>query len=535
MFFLIIFVIVTILAVIFRHKVTLPFIVVVCGVFALWGFLFTPFKLVVFDTDISPFISCLLPILVCGGFVYLKFRTEAADLRFKGRILSLSMFMPSKKIDGRNLGKIVPYCDNQVKYNNHKLYQSDVSCKGGTIITGSSGSGKTCTLENIIAQDLARGNSAIFVDFKGQDDVKQEILALHPNSYLIDAETCNFSYDPLINLSTSGKVETIMGFRKWDLSGSDAYYKTNMQVFLQRTIDEYDKFRSAQNKTNNYLLGYYEWLQTYETTRDMYEAYQSLLRMIELVLSSSLKQMVADNTKVLDLHKNREQFVAVFSFTSSAKELGTAVSSLLFNDLLDAGTKCAFNPPITLVVDEYGSCQNPLVVKDILEKGRSANIETIISMQDLNQVVIQSNTAFLDSLLGTTNSFITFHGCTREMAEKLSNVQIKEVDNILMTLKKPYKGKPPVALFISKYPVFSNATSEVYKFIPARKGKLSVSDMVEQVKTIPQNEEFSFGKNVATSQQKQVQVPQPIYQEVTPEMLTETEKSITINNVDDWL
>ncbi len=87
-------------------------------------------------------------------------------------------------------------------------------------------------------------------------------------------------------------------------------------------------------------------------------------------------------------------------------------------------------------------------------------------MQDLNQLIINTNAAFADSILGTVNSFIIYAGATRETANKLAGTQIYEIDDLLMSLKKPYNGHPPTAIYISKYPVFGKGGTEVYRLIP---------------------------------------------------------------------
>jgi hypothetical protein len=140
----------------------------------------------------------------------------------------------------------------------------------------------------------------------------------------------------------------------------------------------------------------------------------------------------------------------------------------MFRDLMERGTRNSYSPTLCLYVDEFGSCESPLVVKDILEKGRSCGIATVISMQDLNQLSISTNPAFVDSILGTINSCIIFAGATKTTAEQLSGVQIRELSDLLMTLTKPIpeEGRPPTAMFISKYPLYEKGGTEVYRFVP---------------------------------------------------------------------
>lgn len=166
----------------------------------------------------------------------------------------------------------------------------------------------------------------------------------------------------------------------------------------------------------------------------------------------------------------KEQYLTFVSFSSASKALGTSLTSLMLNDLMEVGTRRAYNPTLCLYVDEFGSAQNPLLIKDILEKGRSCNIATMLSMQDLNQLIINTNAPFMDSVLGTVNSYIIYAGATRNTAEKVSGVQIFEIEELLMSLRKPdpSTGKPPTAVYISKYPIFRKGGTEVYRFIPIK-------------------------------------------------------------------
>lgn len=165
---------------------------------------------------------------------------------------------------------------------------------------------------------------------------------------------------------------------------------------------------------------------------------------------------------------NKKQYLLFVSFSSASRSLGTSLTSLMLKDLMEVGTKSGYNPTLALYIDEFGSCENTLIVKDILEKGRSCNIATTLSMQDLNQLIINTNAPFMDSVLGTVNSFIIYSGATRETANKLAGTQIYEIEELLMSLKKPdpIRNTPPTAVYISKYPVFGKGGTEVYRFVP---------------------------------------------------------------------
>ena len=401
----------------------------------------------------------IFPLVLLIWFCIYKFYFNSLD--FNRRILSFSLDKNKIK-DGRIIGTCFPYYKKQLKFNNSKIVQSSTALKGGCLCTGSSGSGKTFLIKNLIKQDIKSSKRVVFINFKGDRDTTDDIEKNTPDNvpiYKLSFEECNFSYDPLINLDDSGRVEAILNMRAWSMDGADAHYKTGVQLFLQKSL------RDFKYSKGNFLREYYEFLKTYNVRREDYDSYNTVLKLLELTLTSDVGGKIFSEENKFDFNQDG-QYVVLVNFTSAQKTLGTAITSLMFRDLLEVGTKNPYSPELCLYVDEYGSCETPLAVKDILEKGRSCQICTLVSMQDLNQLIISTSAPFLDSVLGTVNSYIVFAGATRSTAEKLAGTQIYEIDDLLMSLRKPVDGRPPTAMYISKYPVFEKGGTEVYRFTP---------------------------------------------------------------------
>lgn len=443
-------VVILVILILFHKRITTPagsIPLFIIGILGLYQFI----------NDNTYFI--IAPILAL--LIWIGFKIKFKSYNFNKRILSITPNLNKKS--GRVIGRCSPYFRKQLKYNNSTIVQDDLSAKGGTIVTGSTGSGKTYTLVEMMRQDIANGKSVCYFDFKGDistlDDITEGVTGIP--IYRLQWDSCDFVYDPLVNLDDAGKVEAILNMRKWSLDGNDDYYKTGVQLLLQKTVRDY------QHKEGNYLRGFYNFLRTYNVQKDLLEAYHNVLKLLELTLTSKVGNMFESNGRKFEFNSER-QFILLVSFTSSTKTLGTSITSLMFRDLMEVGTHETYYPELCLYVDEFGSCESPLVVKDILEKGRSCGIATVISMQDLNQLSISTNSSFVDSVLGTVNSCIVFAGATKSTAEQLSGVQIRELSDLLMTLTKPINGKPPTAMFISKYPLFENGGTEVYRFIPGK-------------------------------------------------------------------
>ena len=386
------------------------------------------------------------------------------------------------------IGSVLPYNNYQLKYNGKYITMNDISAAGVTLISGSSGSGKTYGMMSLIKQNISSGKSVIFAEYKGDPDVTNELsnYAKEHNFQVFNLSLGrgDFYYDPLKNLNNIGRIEALMNMRKWDISGSDAHYKTSTQLLLQKLVGEFSH-KYDPNRDVSYLLSFYGYVKRYSPARDEWDSYSTVSKLIELLLTSSLKNIFEFGTKkngyyfynvdgnqninqTLDFKKiKNEKFLLIVSFVSSNKELATSFSSLLFRDLLDECTVAAPERNILLCCDETGTLENPFIVKDIIEKGRSCKISTILAFQDINQVVIQTNEAYLNSILGTVNTFIVYNGATRNTAEKFAGVQLLEIEPVLMNLRKPINGKSPTAIFISKYPTLNKRTnSEVFRFEP---------------------------------------------------------------------
>lgn len=414
-------------------------------------------------------------ILSCLIFGLYTFIQNKIKYDFTDRIISLTyifniLFKPKIKNGEKIIGSVLPYNNYQLKYNGKHIIMNDISSSGSTLISGSVGSGKTFGMINLIKQNIKCNESVIFTEYKGEPKTTRDLIDFAKNYnfkvYILSPEENNFNYDPLQNLNNVGRIEALINMRKWSIDGSDAHYKTSVQLLLQKLVGD---FSNKYNKDKNYTINFYNYVKSYHPNKDEWDAYSTTSKLLELLLTSSLKNIFAGKNKY-DLNFNKiknEKFLLIVSFVSSNKELATSFSSLLFRDLLDECTVVTPNKNINLYIDEFGTLENPFIIKDILEKGRSGKIATTLALQDINQIVIQTNEAYLNSILGIINTFIIYSGATRTTAEKFAGVQLLEIENILMNLRKPINNNCPTAIYISKYPTLNKKiNSEVFRFEP---------------------------------------------------------------------
>lgn len=114
-----------------------------------------------------------------------------------------------------------------------------------TLIVGSSGSGKTISMQNLLLNDIREGKSVVLIDMKAAPEFASK-LAKWSHDYgarfhhFVNGEAEHYDvthsegqsfYDPLKSGSPTSKADMVLGMREYDQAS--AVYKTNMQQLLQ--------------------------------------------------------------------------------------------------------------------------------------------------------------------------------------------------------------------------------------------------------------------------------------------------------------
>lgn len=432
--------------------------------------------------------------LLLSFLMFIKYRnhiSDGADLDYSGRIFSVSAVLnrfrrPKELV----IGRVLPVNHNEIKYNMRAIELDNTILSGETFITGSTGSGKTTTMKTILKQRIDEYKPVVFFDYKGEDEILDDLKELADSAgvpfYEFSARDCNFTYDPFINLNATGKVEALMNTRRWSSNAADEHYKTSMQLVIQNLIRDYDLYRNENNETTNYIAGLYNFSKTYHPQQNERDGFNNLQKSLEILLTSKAKQLFGDDPTFT--FENDKPFVACFSFTSANKALANQLSSFVFTDIMDRGTRRRYPDKLLLCVDEFGTLESSMLIKDLLEKGRSGGVQTVFSILDVNQIAMNAGEHFVQAILGTINNYIIHAGATQQTAELLAGVCKFDKSYDIMSLRKPYKGAlgtfKPTALFITKYPIFNKkGTQEVYRIMPyseiLKKNKFTIQDTDE--------------------------------------------------------
>lgn len=487
-----------------------------------------------------PVLLLLIPSVLLLG--YMKFR-DRFDEEYSYLDYSEGIFSISKVINEFNLkkmkkdkiivGQIVPVNYYDIPNNMKAIPLSDTVLSGSMLLTGSTGSGKSSTLKSLMIQAAKKHKMVFFFDYKGETDILDDLESvahqLNIPYYEFSTRRCDFTYDPLVNLNETGKVEALMNTRRWAADGADEHYKSQAQLLFQDIISAYEDYREGiqEEKKENYILGLYRFARgVYRASATEKDGYQTLVRQLEILITSRAKELfdAHSNKPVFSFEDDKPKIVA-FSFISSNKALANYLSSFIYQDLMDRGTRRTYSPKALLAIDEFGTLENSTIIKDLLEKGRSGGIQTVFSVLDINQIVMTSGQAFVQSILGTINTFIIHAGATSNTAELMGSVYRYDAEFDIMSLEKPQNDKPPTCLFISKYKILNKkGAQEAHKMIP-------YLDKVESVNKEESNKKEN--KNIYHSTHS---ISKPVEQEVDDDFVDEEveETGIDANDLKDY-
>ena len=121
-------------------------------------------------------ITIIYSLLLFAFLCWIKYKNhineEKADLDYSGRILSVSAVInklkrPKKMV----MGRILPVNHTEIKHNMECIELDDTILSGASLITGSTGSGKTTTMKTILKQRIDENRPVVFFDYKGEEDI----------------------------------------------------------------------------------------------------------------------------------------------------------------------------------------------------------------------------------------------------------------------------------------------------------------------------------------------------------------------------
>ena len=353
---------------------------------------------------------------------------------------------------------------------------TDKAANQHVLVLGTTGSGKTVTVCNIVESAIHRSIPVIYIDGKGDDKLAQTV-ATYARGH--NRMACVFSmreggvtYNPLAVGGFTSKKDRIVELREW----TEEHYKKLAEGYLQCvfkimeccnipcnliTLASYLDLKSLKALLRKHAPENIEVL-TEELSHQEQAAktIESLLAEIRNFSASEIGCLfrIEEDKPVLTLDSILEhKGVAYFSlpaleFPSMSKTLG----KLIINDLKATIAKrwnTGLNSKVYVIFDEFSVFAGEQVL-NVINMGRSAGIHAILCTQSLSDIAsARSNNAthFMNQVVGNCNNFILHRQNSPEDAEMLAQIigtrntteytiQLKENEPTQMGTIKHIKG-----------------------------------------------------------------------------------------------
>lgn len=457
----------------------------------------------VYWTDLIPaFISVNLFLGTIFGFflIYLSIRQMKNNphrtqlegtwmYKFKFRRTPLEYYKRIKKIKGLKEGKYhsadrIPLGideDDNIEYRyNTEMHQS-------TLLSGTTGSGKTITMLNSMLSDIVNGISIVVIDFKRSAEFSSKLARWasdndsnfyhfvngKPERYPIMDSPGQAYYDPIKNAGNA-KADMILGMREYDTSA--AVYKQGMRELLQTLLlvmkhvdknktknikwdeGEIYKINSIVNGLNGSAIGNLSELvdatsgteaetvardlelKVKNKTSSLHNAFLALQGQMSTLVNSDYGRWLKyeKNGRNIDLYKllKEPKNVILFSMDGlSEKDFAKYMGSLILSDLSAVSAMRLRNDVkdhVNVYIDEFQAV-SPSSLAPLLEKSRASGFGTTMASQSYEQIISAAESngeAQLNGILDTCANFIVHAGATEKSARRLSEIAGEETKTV---------------------------------------------------------------------------------------------------------
>ncbi len=324
---------------------------------------------------------------------------------------------------------------------------SDKSANQHTLVLGTTGSGKTVTVCNIVESAINRGIPLIYIDGKGDYDLACRVARYgqkrdKPVS-VFSMKGASLSYNPLSTGGFTSKKDRIIELREW----TEEHYKKLAEGYLQCVFKvmeqcnipcnlhslsenlDLKKLKSLVRVNEANIPNAQKLMDELNNQDQASKSIESLVAEILNFTSSEIGALfeIEEGKPVLtleDVIKNNG--VAYFclpalEFPSMSKTLGR----LIVNDLKATMAQSLSNSNIKdvyVIFDEFSVFAGEQVL-NVINMGRSAGIHAVLSTQSLSDIASgrkENADHFINQVVGNCNNFILHRQNSPEDAEKLA-------------------------------------------------------------------------------------------------------------------
>lgn len=354
-----------------------------------------------------------------------------------------------------------------------------------TLITGSTGAGKSKTMLSIILRDIIAGRTVVIIDNKNSPDFACSIAHMakaHGRNFMhfsvsdpypvLENEDGPCAYDPLSTGSVAKKTDMVLGMREWDTNAavyreqSQSYLsivfatldmarrlgildriptldtsKGELNTFVQaldrnifnRIVIEMNKYpqaagiRQQASDLNAKLSKTGRGTQESQAMQHAQTEYQSVFSGL---MATYGKNLVSDGTmRTINLMEmtSEPNNVILFSLDASKQgDRGSELGAMICQDLTNMSESRparGINNPISIYIDEFQSLP-PTCVSSMLQKARASKVGLTLAFQSLDQVVAATDgkDAYVKGLLDTCSNFIFHSGSNRDTGELAAKI-----------------------------------------------------------------------------------------------------------------
>lgn len=452
--------------------------------------------------------------LIAGVFIWLQMRmlkhdpwlttTEGEDYyHFMYRLTPREILRRNRTIDEIKDGDYVPYGDERLTplgmedvpmnppSNPSRVKRWQVVSRSmseatmHTLITGSTGAGKSKTMLSIILRDIIAGRTVVIIDNKNSPDFACSIAHMaktHGRNFMhfsvsdpypvLENEDGPCAYDPLGTGSVAKKTDMVLGMREWDTNA--AVYREQSQSYLSivfATLDmarklgildripmldtskgELNTFVQALNRNvfNSIVIEMNKYPQAAgirqqasdlnaklsktgrgtQESQAMQHAQTEYQSVFSGLMATYGKNLVSDGTmrtiNLMDMTSEPNN-VILFSLDASKQgDRGSELGAMICQDLTNMSESRparGINNPISIYIDEFQSLP-PTCVSSMLQKARASKVGLTLAFQSLDQVVAATDgkDAYVKGLLDTCSNFIFHSGSNRDTGELAAKI-----------------------------------------------------------------------------------------------------------------
>jgi conjugal transfer pilus assembly protein TraD len=385
-----------------------------------------------------------------GGFASLVYnwniglRDEVKRIA-KGRVKQQDKFILERKLNvhlehltssAYRLGTILGVDRNH----GHYVQIDDKDANLHTLAIGTTGSGKTTGIANIIESAIVRRYPLFYVDGKGDLELARRVKSFAESKgvpfYLFSMVGESLKYNPIAFGGFTSKKDRIVELRHW----SEDHYRKLAEGYLQTVFKIIEKayisldlhslakylapeslYQLARQIGDATLVKDIERLE--ENRRDI----NSLIAEIENIAESEIGHLFDCSVgEVITLDKVLSENAVVYfclqplAFPAYAETL----EKLIINDIKSlVASLLAKSIKIKLftIFDEFSIFAGDQIV-NLINQGRGAGVHAVLSTQSLSDIVRKGDEALLGQILNNTNNYIIQRQNNPNDAEVLSNL-----------------------------------------------------------------------------------------------------------------